>query len=75
MDKKKLSAAVAAVMICIRTGGATAFETVPEPVASASGEGVKAPAAVSPAMNLWGISGRQAHMQGNAMMQLRMFKS
>lgn len=75
MDKKKLSAAVAAVMTCIRTGEAAAFESSPEPVASVSGETAKAPAAIQPALNLWGISGRQAHMQGNAMMQLRMFKS
>lgn len=65
MDKKKLSAAMAAVFAYIKTSEeASVMSGVAEP-------------AVQPLLvqnNIWGISGRQTHMQANSMMQLRMFK-
>ena len=69
MEKKKLAAAMAAVYMHIRTGeeavaAAQAQAMEPEPVA---------PAPVA-AMNVWGLSGRQAIMNANTMMQQRMFK-
>ncbi|MBU8849789.1 MAG: hypothetical protein KOO65_13735 [Desulfobacterales bacterium] len=69
MDKKKLSAAMAAVFAYIKTSEeASVMSGVAEPVAEP---------AVQPLLvqnNIWGISGRQTHMQANSMMQLRMFK-
>ncbi len=72
MDKKKLAAAIAAVFACIKTSeeasaySAGAYGPVQEPV-------VQQPQVMQP-NNIWGISGRQTHMQANSMMQLRMFK-
>jgi hypothetical protein len=70
MDKKKLSAAMAAVFAYIKTqeeagayGAAQGVEPILEPAPSPRVE-----------LNLWGISGRQTHMQANSMMQLRLFK-
>ena len=69
MDKKKLSAAMAAVFAYIKTSEeAAAFygSQVPEPL-------LQPRQAVQP-HNIWGISGRTTHMQDNSMMQMRMFK-
>jgi len=71
MDKKKMAAAMAAVYMHIRTGeeaAAAAAQVPAEPIADAP-----APAQVFQ-MNTWGLSGRQAMMNANAMMQQRMFK-
>lgn len=73
MEKKKLAAAMAAVYACIKTAEeasacAVAEETGPVRESSA------AACQVIQQSNLWGVSGRQAHMQANSMMQLRMFK-
>lgn len=74
MDKKKLSAAMAAVFTYIKTSEeAAAFhsrqglEQIPE-LSDQSGGPVMQQA------NVWGMSGRGAHMQANTMMQMRMFK-
>jgi len=69
MDKKKMAAAMAAVYMHIRTGeeaAAAAAQVPAEPIAE--------PPAQVFQMNTWGLSGRQAMMNANSMMQLRMFK-
>jgi len=71
MDKKKLAAAMAAVFAYIKTSE--------EALAYASQQGQAVPVEpqapqVIQTPNLWGISGRQTHMQANSMMQMRMFK-
>ncbi len=73
MEKKKLAAAMAAVTAFIKTGEVVAGG---ENFASAQivPQGRAAQAGPAPRMNLWGITGRQALMQGSTMMQLRMFK-
>ena len=69
MEKKKLAAAMAAVFAYIKTSEEAAFiPGVPELVQES---------AVQPGQvqnNIWGISGRQTHMQANSMIQLRLFK-
>jgi hypothetical protein len=70
MDKKKLSAAMAAVFAYIKTSEeAAAFNgpQVLEPI-------IEQPLQIMQQNNIWGISGRGSHMQANAMMQMRMFK-
>ncbi len=71
MDKKKMAAAMAAVYMHIRTAeeAAAAAQMPAEPVVEPQG----APARVYQ-MNTWGLSGRQAMMNANTMMQMRMFK-
>lgn len=73
MDKKKLSAAMAAVFAYIKTSeeaaafyGPQALEQVPELLVH--------PCQIIQPNNIWGISGRGNHMQANSMMQMRMFK-
>jgi hypothetical protein len=75
MDKKKLAAISAAVFTYMKTAEEAAATAVPKgqavvdaPVSASLGHPVSLPG------NIWGISGRQAHMQANSMMQLRMFK-
>lgn len=72
MDKKKITAALAAVAMVMKTReealACSALE-IPEPEPEAS---ILSQAARP--FNVWGVSGRQTHMQANAMMQLRMFK-
>lgn len=73
MDKKKLSAAIAAVFTYIKTSEELAAHYTREglePTQDASA----APQQVIQQQNIWGVSGRGAHMQANSMMQLRMFK-
>ncbi len=70
MEKKKLAAAMAAVYTYIRTGEEAAAA---QAQAADAGSQPAAPAPVA-AMNLWGLSGRQAIMNANTMMQMRMFK-
>jgi len=71
MDKKKFSAAMAAVFACIKTSEEAALiPGVPEFVQELtipSGQLVQQ-------NNIWGISGRQTHMQANSMIQMRLFK-
>jgi hypothetical protein len=72
MDKKKITAALAAVAMVMKTQEEELLSSVPvipEPEP-------EAPVLIQAArpVNLWGVSGRQTHMQANAMMQLRMFK-
>lgn len=71
MDKKKLSAATAAVFAYIKTSEEVALipgapELVQE-LAVQSGQVIQQ-------NNIWGISGRQTHMQANSMIQMRIFK-
>jgi len=73
MDKKKLSAAMAAVFAYIKTSeeaaafhGSQALEQIPELFDH--------PRQIIQPANVWGMSGRGNHMQANAMMQMRMFK-
>ena len=71
MDKKKLAAAMAAVFAYIKTSEEAALISgVPEPVQ----EPAVQPWQVMQQNNIWGISGRQTHMQANSMIQMRMFK-
>jgi len=73
MDKKKLSAAMAAVFAYIKTQEeAAAFSgpQFPEPIQ----EIATSAAQTLQQQNLWGVSGRQTHMQANSMIQMRLFK-
>ena len=69
MDKKKLSAAMAAVFAYIKTSEEAAAFNAPQ-VSELELE----PGHMMQQNNIWGISGRSNHMQVNAMMQMRMFK-
>jgi hypothetical protein len=69
MDKKKIAAAMAAVTAFIKTEEAAAYQLAPAEMISE-----EKPFTPAVQMNLWGVSGRQALMQTNTMMQLRMFK-
>jgi hypothetical protein len=72
MDRKKKVAAMAAVIAHIKNGEAiqdcqkNGDDSFSRPAESAT--------AFSNAPNLWGLTGRQAMMQANTMMQLRMFR-
>lgn len=73
MDKKKLAAAMSAVFTYIKTSEeAAAFNAAQalEPVNEVESQLHQ----IMQPVNIWGISGRQAHMQANTMMQMRMFK-
>ncbi len=71
MEKKKLTAAMAAVFAYIKTSEeAASIPGVPELVQELAVQ----PVQVMQQNNIWGISGRQTHMQANSMMQLRIFK-
>jgi hypothetical protein len=74
MDKKKLAAATAAVFTYIRTQEEAAFYSVPKDLGEGSIDTEGKLLQVMPQQNIWGITGRQVHMQANSMMQLRMFK-
>ncbi len=70
MDKKKITAALAAVAMVIKTREEALLSSatvIPEPEAPILTQAARP-------FNVWGVSGRQTHMQANAMMQLRMFK-
>ncbi len=75
MDNKKKSAAIAAVFNYIKTheeaAAASYVPEVQEPLPNFPSQMAAQPAQN---MNLWGFSGREAHMQTRSMMQLRMFK-
>lgn len=72
MDNKKLAAAVAAVYACVKTSEeAAAMQAAESAAVEGSGAGAQIPGQMP---NVWGLSGRQAQMQGGTMMQLRMFK-
>ncbi len=73
MDKKKASAALAAVAMVIKTQEEAVQYPVPEIPEPEPEVAILCQPAAQP-LNIWGISGRQTHMQANAMMQLRMFK-
>ncbi|OGR27084.1 MAG: hypothetical protein A2277_18210 [Desulfobacterales bacterium RIFOXYA12_FULL_46_15] len=73
MNKKKALAAVAAVMMVMKTKEEEAEYSAPEIKEPEPKAAVIAQPMVRP-LNIWGISGRQDHMQANSMMQLRMFK-
>ena len=68
MDKKKLAAAMAAVAMVIKTQEEAAAAMAGEPDSA-----LASPQPV-PMANTWGITGRQALMNANTMMQMRMFK-
>ena len=71
MEKKKFTAAMAAVFAYIKTSEeAASISGVPELVQELAVQPVQA----MQQNNIWGISGRQTHMQANSMMQLRLFK-
>jgi hypothetical protein len=70
MDKKKITAALAAVAMVMKTQEEALLSSapvIPEPEAPILTQAARP-------FNVWGVSGRQTHMQANAMMQLRMFK-
>ncbi len=63
MDKKKVAAAVGGVMQYLKTE---------EEALAAAQMAAQAPQP-APALNLWGLSGRQASMQMRSLMQMRAF--
>ena len=72
MDKKKISAAIAAVTAYIRTGeeaAARGMMAVPDAAGTTSVEKT----APTGSINLWGLSGRQAIMQNRGLMQMKSF--
>ena len=71
MDKKKLAAAMAAVTMYIKTQEEAAAFMAAEQAAQGP---APAPPGPAPMANTWGITGRQALMNANTMMQMRMFK-
>lgn len=76
MEKKKLAAAISAVMTYIKTNEeASAYY---DAEAAETLETLDAATTVVqqmlPPQNIWGLSGRQTQMQANTMMQLRVFK-
>lgn len=73
MDKKKMAAAMAAVYMYIRTGEEAAAMAAAQAPAEDQPAAPEAPAAAVMA-NVWGMTGRQAMMNANTMMQMRMFK-
>ena len=70
MDKKKMAAAMAAVYMHIRTGEEAAAAAAQQEAA----EPAQGPAAPVARANVWGLSGRQAMMNANTMIQMRAFK-
>ena len=72
MDRKKKVAAMAAVIACIKTDEDR--QSCRENSDASFPEGPVSVKTFSNAPNLWGLTGRQAMMQANTMMQLRMFK-
>jgi|JFJP01.1.fsa_nt_gi hypothetical protein len=73
MDKKKASAALAAVAMVIKTQEEAVVYSAPEILESKVDVASITRPAEQP-FNVWGISGRQTQMQANSMMQLRMYK-
>ncbi len=71
MDKKKLAAAISAVHSYIKTSEeAAAFHAGAfEPVGEVVNQQVHM--MMQPA-NIWGLAGRHAHMQTNALLQMKM---
>ncbi|MCP3871732.1 MAG: hypothetical protein GY699_01045 [Desulfobacteraceae bacterium] len=74
MDKKKFAAALAAVSAYIKTSEEALAYAAQEASDPAQAAVVAQPQMVMQQSNVWGISGRQTHMQANTMMQMRMFK-
>jgi|GEM_PF-1126419 len=72
MKNKRLAAAIAAVQMHIRTEEEAAVVAMQRQAADAAAKSL-ASAQVGQ-MNLWGLSGRQAIMNANAMIRQRMFK-
>jgi hypothetical protein len=73
MDKKKLAAAMAAVFAYVKTSEEQSVYSAgqaftPAPDLALNTQGLQQPG------NVWGMSGRQTHMQANSMIQLRVFK-
>ena len=73
MDKKKASAALAAVVMVMKTQEEAVVYSAPEILQPEADMVIISQPAAQP-FNIWGISGRQTQMQANSMMQLRMFK-
>lgn len=72
MKNKKLAAAMAAVQMYIRTQEEAAVVAMQNQASDAAAKAL-APASVGQ-INLWGLSGRQAIMNANAMIRQRMLK-
>jgi len=73
MDKKKLAAAMAAVFAYVKTSEEAVVYSAGQTVAPTTDVALDTPCLQQP-NNVWGMSGRQTHMQANSMIQLRMFK-
>ncbi len=72
MTNKKLAAAMAAVHMYVRTEEEAALVAMQNQAADAAANAlVSAPVGQ---MNVWGLSGRQAIMNANAMIRQRMLK-
>ena len=75
MKKKKIAAAIAAVFDYIKTQEEASACYIPEiHIQNPLEQGMQMVAQPAQKINLWGISGREAHMQTRSMMQLRLFK-
>lgn len=72
MKNKRLAAAMAAVHMYIRTEEEAALVAMQSRAADAAAKSLAA--ARVGQMNLWGLSGRQAIMNANAMIRQRMLK-
>nr|WP_320192325.1 hypothetical protein [uncultured Desulfobacter sp.] len=72
MENKRLAAAMAAVQMYIKTEEEAAVAAMQNQAADAAAKSLAA--AQGGQMNLWGLSGRQAIMNANAMIRQRMFK-
>lgn len=72
MENKRLAAAMAAVQMYIKTEEEAAVAAMQNHAADAAAKSLAA--ARGGQMNLWGLSGRQAIMDANAMIRQRMFK-
>ncbi|WP_320045428.1 hypothetical protein [uncultured Desulfobacter sp.] len=72
MENKRLAAAMAAVRMYIKTEEEAAVAAMQNQAADAAAKSLAA--AQGGQMNLWGLSGRQAIMNANAMIRQRMFK-
>jgi hypothetical protein len=73
MDRKKQAAVMAAVTAYI-TDGEAALAAQESDSAKIGSERFSRGVPPGFGFNIWGLTGRQAMMQANTMMQLRMFK-
>ena len=71
MDRKKLAAATAAVITCIKTQEEAARSAAPQDLTM---DELKPAAGMPVFASTWAMSGRTDQMHGRTMMQMRVFK-